>query len=240
MKYSDYHSKAKFKGSAAFYIIIAACLLGVGGAAWFAAANIKNREIDKGTENPSSNYSAPLQSEITMPSEITPVEDVGQPVSSEPYSSRSEVTSSATETKKPETVAFSMPVEGAVIKGYNEKELQYSATYGDMRIHTGIDIACEDGTSVSAAASGKVTAVEENASYGTVITIDHGNGIMTKYSAIKNLKVKAGDKVSAGDIIGAVTSIPSECADQSHLHLEVLKNGHPASPLEVLGINLPS
>ena len=130
-----------------------------------------------------------------------------------------------------------MPVGGEVIKDYSEKQLQSSATYGDMRIHTGIDIACEDGTSVSAAGDGKVTAFEESSSLGTTVTIDHGNGITTKYAALKNVKVKEGDKVTAGDIIGTVTTVPGECADQSHLHFEVFKNGHSAAPLSTLGLN---
>ena len=49
-------------------------------------------------------------------------------------------------------------------------------------------------------------------------------------------KVKAGDKVAAGDIIGSVTSIPGECADQSHLHFEITKDGHSAEPLGTLGL----
>ena len=129
-----------------------------------------------------------------------------------------------------------MPVQGEIIKGYSEKVLQYSATLGDMRIHTGLDIACEEGTSVSAAGNGKVTSVDESSTLGTVMTIEHNGGITTKYASLKDVKLKAGDAVSAGDIIGTVTAVPSECADQSHLHFEAYKNGHPADPLVALGL----
>lgn len=244
MKYSEYHSKSKFKGSAAFYIIIACCLLAIGGASWFAAANISKRSSEKGesSENPDSSvYTPPESSNIT---ETPPTDSssgtVDNTVSDEPYSSES-TTSAAAEPEepvsKPETVSFSMPVQGEIIKNYSEKELQYSATYGDMRIHTAVDIACEDGTVVSSAANGTVVSVEESASLGTVVTIDHGNSITAKYASLKDVKVKAGDKVTSGDIIGSVTAVPSECADQSHLHLEVYKDGHAASPLSVFGLD---
>ena len=238
MKYSEYRSQSKFKGSAAFYIIIAFCLIAIGGAAWFAAASINKRDLPKtdSSEIPNSSYYSTPESDIkSYPPAVTPSEEAGKAVSDEPYSSEQ----TATESKEEDSysVIFSMPVGGETIKDYSVKQLQYSATYGDMRIHTGIDIACEDGTSVSAAGHGKVTAVEESSSLGNTVTIDHGNGITTKYAALKNIKVKEGDKVTAGDIIGSVTTVPGECADQSHLHFEVFKNGHSAPPLSTLGLN---
>ena len=105
-----------------------------------------------------------------------------------------------------------------------------------MRIHTGLDIACADGTAVSACSDGKVLSVEDTAFLGTVVTVDHGSGITAKYAALKDIKVKAGDKVAAGDIIGATASIPCECADQSHLHFEIYKDGHITEPLKALGM----
>ena len=157
MKYSEYHSKSKFKGSPAFYIILACCLLAIGGAAWFAASEISSRGTQKeqsSDDSGSSVYTPPQSSILSESSEQTPSGQVDQNVSDEPYSS--EGTTSADAPAKEPAVTFSMPVQGEIIKNYSDKELQYSATYGDMRIHTGIDIACEDGTSVSAAGSGSV------------------------------------------------------------------------------------
>lgn len=235
MKYSEYTSKPKFKGSAAFYIIIACCLLALGGASWFAASSISRRNNDNST--PSELSVPPQSSEIAESkpeSSNTVSENVGKNVSDEPYSS-AESTVSKTESK-PQKKVFTMPVQGDVIKKYSEKELQFSATFGDMRIHTGLDIACADGTAVSACGDGKVLSVEESAFSGNAVTIDHGDGITTKYAALKDIKVKAGDKVTAGDIIGSVTTVPGECADQSHLHLEAYKDGHITEPLKVLGL----
>lgn len=239
MKYSEYHSKSKFTGSAAFYILIACCLIAIGGASWFAAANINKHDNSSKSKSESSNSSesSMFESSISIPEVSNPTtsQEAGKPVTDEPYSSKEETVSENTES--PDTaVVFSMPVQGEIIKGYSEKELQYSATLGDMRIHTGLDIACEEGTSVSAAGDGKVISVDESGTLGTVVTIEHPNGITTKYASLKDIKVKVEDRVSAGDIIGTAATVPGECADQSHLHFEAYKNGHAADPLIALGL----
>ncbi len=130
--------------------------------------------------------------------------------------------------------AFTMPVEGEILKDFSAKELQYSKTFGDMRLHSGIDIACKNGTAVSACGNGKVLTVEENGIYGTVLTLDIGNGLTAKYSSLADLKVKAGDKVKSGDILGSTATVPAECNDEEHLHFEVYNDGIAVSPLEEL------
>ena len=110
--------------------------------------------------------------------------------------------------------------------------LQFSQTFGDMRLHPAVDIACKEGVLIGSLTSGKVISVEESASLGNVVTIDHGDGLIVKYAAIKDCKVKAGDTVKSGDLIGAVGTIPSECSDQSHLHIEATQNGKAISILK--------
>ena len=129
-----------------------------------------------------------------------------------------------------------MPVVGEIIKNHSDTELQYSATYGDMRLHTGIDIACKNGTFVSSCAAGTVTDIIEDSVLGNCVVIDHGNSITVKYASLEDIKVKKGDKVNIGDIIGSVGTIPSECSDETHLHIEVTKDGKPADPLKTFGL----
>ena len=78
--------------------------------------------------------------------------------------------------------------------------------------------------------------IENNASWGTVVEIEHSGGITIKYAALKDLKVENGSRVKMGDIIGNVTTIPCECNDKEHLHIEAFKDGKAISPLMALGL----
>lgn len=234
LKYSERYSGSKKGNSTGIYILIACCLLIVGGAAWFALSNMADTPSTKPNDEPSrensydngtSSYTESVEDRVETPI-IT--ENVAESVENEPYSSVEETA--------PKEESYCMPVEGEVIKHYNLEQLQYSTTYGDMRIHSGIDIACKNGTAVSSCGDGVVKTIENSAELGTTVVIDHKNGLTFKYSALKELKVEVGSRVKTGDIIGTVTTIPSECNDQNHIHLEALKDGKSISPLKALDL----
>ena len=241
LKYTQDYKGRKARFGASFYLVVAVCLLIIGGASWFALSNINDAvtpEIPENNEysDKTSSYIENEESKTESIFESTPeetensvIEETGDTVSEEPYSSKE------IETEKKENVkAFTMPVEGKIIKEYSDSQLQYSKTYGDMRLHSGIDIACKEGTSVSACSDGTVLSVGNDSFLGNVVVVDHGEGLTVKYAALENLKVEQGTKLKCGDIIGTVTTIPSECGDESHIHIEVSKNGEIVSPLEVL------
>ena len=236
LKYTERYKRKKFKFSAGFYAVIACCLLLIGGASWFSLSKIsntvevpKNNVIPQEYKDDTSSYieSVPEIPEITVPSEETT-----QNVTDVPHTGNKENVSKPQEP----VIAFTMPVQGKVLKDFSKDRLQYSATYGDMRIHKGVDIECEKGTKISACADGTVLAVVRDANLGTIVEIDHGNSITIKYAAISNPTVKEGDAVKLGDIIGDSTTVPSECNDKNHIHLEVFKDSKPVSPLETLGL----
>jgi len=236
LKYTEQKDSRKSAVNTGLYIIIGLCLLIIGGASWFALSANNDEASPKATPNSSSSseYSKPDTSyneSVMDPPYVS--EPMQESVSDQPYSESSK----ETEKKQPEISVFTMPVQGEVIKNHSDSTLQYSATYGDMRLHTGIDIAAAKGTAVSACANGTVKNIELNTTMGNVITIDHKNGITVKYACIDNIKVKNGDAVSAGDIIGTVSTVPAECADKEHLHLEVFKNEKSVEPLKALGLN---
>lgn len=231
MKYSEYKSKAGTKNKAVFFTVLACCLLSLGGASWFAASRISKREIGENSSSISDENSlTQSQESIDLP-EISS-EEAGNSVSDQPYTSSSQ---DAESDGASAVTVYTMPVQGEILKGFSDTELQYSETYKDMRIHTGTDIACEKGTAVSACADGRVIDVSESTTDGTTVKIDHGNGVITSYSALEGVKVKSGNSVSAGDIIGTVGEMPCECADKPHLHLEAVKDGETADPIKILG-----
>lgn len=223
MKYTQ-----KSTNNTAFYIIVAVCILFIGGASWFALSNYNknaNPTPNTSSKQNTSEYNNGNSSynNTTSPNSNTSSLDVAKPVTDEPYESK-------TESAKPQVTVYKMPIEGEIIKKFSDKELQYSATYKDMRVHTGTDIACEKNTAVSSCADGKITAIENSAAYGNTVVIDHGNNIISKYSNLNNITVKVGQPVAAGDIIGNVTTVPCESADQTHLHFEILENGKSIDP----------
>jgi stage II sporulation protein Q len=100
--------------------------------------------------------------------------------------------------------------------------------------HTGIDFTSKDGETfdVVSALSGKVTRVEEDATLGNVIEIEHDKGIITKYQSVKDVKVKVGDKVKQGQVLAmAGQSLYQEEAG-THVHFEIRKDGIPVNPTD--------
>ncbi len=97
------------------------------------------------------------------------------------------------------------------------------------KMHTGIDIGAGYGTSIYAAAKGKVIVAGWDTAYGNCIIIDHGGGITTLYGHSSKLLVSVGQSVNKGDVIAKVGS--TGYSTGSHLHFEVRKDGTPVNPL---------
>lgn len=78
-----------------------------------------------------------------------------------------------------------------------------SGFYGKTSFHNGVDFAAAVGTSVMAAADGKIIAIGNNSryAYGRYIAVDHGNGLVTMYGHLSSVTKKLGDKVNRGDTI---------------------------------------
>lgn len=98
--------------------------------------------------------------------------------------------------------------------------------------HTGLDIAATTGTPIKVVADGTVTFAQYNGSYGNLVKIDHGEGVVTWYGHTSKMYVKVGQKVKAGDIIAAVGSTGNSTGP--HLHLEIRINGEHVNPQDYL------
>lgn len=125
------------------------------------------------------------------------------------------------------------------IQPVNNKELKRMASgygwridpvYGTRKMHWGLDFSAEVGTDVYATGGGVVEATRVNSwGYGKEIVIDHGFGYKTRYAHLSAFKVKAGDTVKRGDLIGLVGN--SGKSTGPHLHYEVEKDGQKVSPI---------
>ncbi len=102
--------------------------------------------------------------------------------------------------------------------------------YKVRHFHTGIDFTAPRGTEIYATGDGVVEeVVSKGRGYGNHIIIDHGFGYQTLYAHMSRFKVRVGDKVKRGDVIGYVGSTGTSTAP--HLHYEVIKNGEKINPM---------
>lgn len=105
----------------------------------------------------------------------------------------------------------------------------FSELFGDFRLHAGVDYAAAVGESVLAAGPGKVVRIDDDPAEGRVLELDHGNGLVTRYVGLGEMKVGLNASVQAGTVIGQVGA-----AEKTHLHFEVLLNGSPVDPAPYL------
>ena len=134
------------------------------------------------------------------------------------------------------SVFYSFPLGNKVSREYSNGEIVKNKTTDDWRTHNGVDINGKKGDKITAICDGTVTELEHSEIWGTIITINHGNGFIAKYYGLqKDSTVKPGDEVKANSKIGTLGEIPIEKADGIHLHLEIYKDGVTVSPSDYLG-----
>jgi murein DD-endopeptidase MepM/ murein hydrolase activator NlpD len=102
--------------------------------------------------------------------------------------------------------------------------------YKTSKFHSGMDFTSDMGTEVYCTGDGKIEVLERNGwGYGNCIVINHGYGYKTRYAHLSAFKVKVGDKVKRGDLIGLVGSTGKSTGP--HLHYEVEKYGKKVNPI---------
>lgn len=99
-------------------------------------------------------------------------------------------------------------------------------------MHAGVDIAGDRGDKVVASAGGKVINSGRNGSYGLTVDIQSGRGVVLRYAHLDKIKVKEGQLVQQGQVIGNVGGTGRVTAP--HLHFEVRMNDRPINPMQFL------
>ena len=231
----------KFLNGRTFYVVLCLCFVAIGIAAWSGVEGMKILDAEKQNNSTSSVNSGSggdvLQVIPPISSVITPSFDENdQNDNAESETEAINPTESETdEVIAPVATFFVNPVLGEVIKDFSDTELQYSMTMCDMRLHKAVDLKANEGTPVIASGSGIVTDVYTDVMLGSVVEIDHGNGITAKYCGLNEEPfVKKGDTVDSSKQIGTVGVIPSESVEQRHIHLEFFKNGKAVSPMNYI------
>jgi murein DD-endopeptidase MepM/ murein hydrolase activator NlpD len=113
--------------------------------------------------------------------------------------------------------------------------LFYSETFDDYRYHDGIDIKGIDKDEVIASLSGRVVNLTSTKGDKHTIIINHGNDWQSEYSHLEDVKIKKGDTVKAGQIIGVIGQPGlNEVKIGPHLHYRLLRNEQSINPLKYL------
>ena len=134
---------------------------------------------------------------------------------------------------------FVLPLENAAaVKSCSLSVPVFSATMNDYRIHAGVDFAAVPGTPVLAAASGEVVSCFKDPMMGYTVVLAHDGGAVTRYKGLSEETAeiaKIGDKVTAGQIIGATGETALvESAEENHLHFELAVDGKNVDPADYI------
>ncbi len=121
------------------------------------------------------------------------------------------------------------PVTGWLTSPYGNRRDPFT---GGADFHPGLDISADYGQPVRATADGTVIVAERSGTYGNLVEVDHGYGIVTRYGHLSRFGARSGQKVHRGDIIGYVGSTGRSTS--AHLHYEILLNGKLSNPLKLL------
>lgn len=137
--------------------------------------------------------------------------------------------------KKKTAMLSSIPA----IQPVNNKDLKRMASgfgyrtdpiYKTTKFHAGMDFSAPIGTEIYATGDGTVVRADADASgYGNHVRISHGYGYLTLYGHMSRIKVRRGQKVKRGDVIGYVGNTGKSVGP--HLHYEVHKNSKAVNPV---------
>lgn len=105
---------------------------------------------------------------------------------------------------------------------------------GEKAFHSGVDLACAEGSAVLAAQDGVVAEARYSVSYGNYLRILHAGGAETLYAHLQYLYARAGEVVEAGQPVG--TAGQTGRATGAHLHFELRQQGTLCDPAAALGL----
>ena len=126
---------------------------------------------------------------------------------------------------------FGMPLRHARITS-SFSHRRYHPILKRYRPHHGTDFGARRGTPLLAVNSGKVIFSGRMGGYGKVVKIKHNGGYVSLYAHQSRIRVKRGQRVKKGQIIGYVGSTGRSTGP--HLHFGLTKNGRWINPMKVL------
>ncbi len=220
-KFSDNPTMARIIYAAVIAILcISAIVIGI------VAAASKSKEPTQPEDNPSTDIGEGGTNNEggSIEDEQPPKDETPKPEDTNPV--------------EPKPLVFVSPVVGNVSKHHDLTTPVFSLTLGAWKVHSGLDIATDEGAAVYAAEAGTVSKIYTDPMMGYTVEITHRDNIKTRYSCLSNSDagmIAVGDLVESGQRIGTVgdTSV-IELADEPHLHFGLLVADVAVDPLEYI------
>lgn len=129
---------------------------------------------------------------------------------------------------------FSSPVCVSSMKKYNGLVTSHQG-WRNGKMHNGVDINMDQWDSVQCVFDGKVRFAKEFEGFGKVVVVRHYNGLESLYAHLAKIKVKVGQEINSGELIGLAGS--SGTAEGSHLHFELRFLDKVLNPENIIDFN---
>lgn len=152
-----------------------------------------------------------------------------------------QATSAGTNSTKKASYTFSeadtlqWPIVGNVLINYSMDKTVYFASLNQYKYNPAIVIEATVGEPITAAASGEISAIREDAETGNTVAMNIGGGYEVTYGQLDNIQVGTGQNVQAGDIIGYVAE-PTKyySVEGSNVYFKLTKDGATVNPMSRL------
>ena len=213
-----------------FITALSICLVAIGAALWTTVNNVHSYL------NPEITSYRDSDTDLDDTSSISYIVDeyaqVNATVSGVKDNKKSKSAEKKDEYKGTEKVVFTAkPIKNkSIINDYSEVPV-YNPTLGDYRAHPGIDYAAETDDKIRTMGKGVVKDIYQDNMLGTVVVVEHSKDVQSYYCGLaQTTLVQMGEVVSAGDFVGTVYALPSESAEQTHVHVAVKEKGKWVDP----------
>ncbi|MDD2970861.1 MAG: peptidoglycan DD-metalloendopeptidase family protein [Lachnospiraceae bacterium] len=124
------------------------------------------------------------------------------------------------------------PIVGNVLINYSMDKTIYFPTLDQYKYNPAIVIQADKGKAVTAAASGEVTKVFQDAEIGNAVVVDIGNGYEVTYGQLEDVQVSTGQNIETGELLGKVAD-PTKyySVEGSNVYFKVTHDEVPVNPM---------
>ncbi|MBE8713955.1 M23 family metallopeptidase [Sphingobacterium hungaricum] len=128
--------------------------------------------------------------------------------------------------KKLDGMPIGVPHKGKITSRYGYRRNPFTNRGREM--HSGVDLKGRTGDPVKVTAKGVVDFAGYKGQYGKLVVVKHANGFETRYAHLSKVKVKKGQRIDVGDLVGLLGNTGRSTGP--HLHYEILHNNKKVNP----------